>query len=44
LYFSTITIRRIKSRRMGLAWYVARLGEKRNAYRVSVGSHKERDH
>jgi hypothetical protein len=36
MYFSTITIRMIKTRRMGLAWYVAHLGEKMNAYRVSV--------
>jgi hypothetical protein len=27
----------IKSRRMRLAWHVARNGEKRNAYRILVG-------
>jgi hypothetical protein len=30
-------IRMIKSRRMGWAWHVVRMGEKRNAYRLSVG-------
>jgi hypothetical protein len=30
-------IRMIKSRRMGWAWHVARVGTKRNAYRILVG-------
>jgi hypothetical protein len=30
----------IKSRRMRLAGHVARMGEKRNAYRISVGNPK----
>jgi hypothetical protein len=29
--------RMIKSRRMGWAWHVARMGAKRNAYRILVG-------
>jgi hypothetical protein len=37
-------IRTIKSRRMGWARHVARMGEKRNAYRIFVESQKERDH
>jgi hypothetical protein len=36
LYSSTI--RMIKSRRMRWAGHVARMGEKRNAYRISVGN------
>jgi hypothetical protein len=36
-------IRMIKSRRR-LAGHVARMGELRNAYRILVGSQKERDH
>jgi hypothetical protein len=31
-------IRVMKSRRMGCAGYVARMGERRNAYRVLVGN------
>jgi hypothetical protein len=27
----------IKSRRMRWAWHIARMGEKRNAYRILVG-------
>jgi hypothetical protein len=27
----------IKSRRIGCAWHTARMGEKRNAYRILVG-------
>jgi hypothetical protein len=34
----------IKSRRMRWAGNVARMGEKRNAYRILVGNLKERDH
>jgi hypothetical protein len=37
LYSSPSIIRIIKSRRMRWAGYVARMGEKRNAYRVLVG-------
>jgi hypothetical protein len=37
-------IRTIKSRRMRRAGHVARMGEKRNAYRILVGSQKEGDH
>jgi hypothetical protein len=32
--------RMIKSRRMGWAGHVARMGEKRNAYRILVGKQK----
>jgi hypothetical protein len=44
LYSSPSIIRMIKSRRMRWAGHVARLGEKRNAYRILVGSQKVRDH
>jgi hypothetical protein len=37
LYSSPSIIRIIKSRRMRWAWHVARMGEKRNAYRLLVG-------
>jgi hypothetical protein len=37
LYSSPNIIRMIKSRRMRLAGHVARMGEKRNAYRILVG-------
>jgi hypothetical protein len=37
MYFSPSIIRIIKSRRMKLAGHVARMGEKRNAYRLLVG-------
>jgi hypothetical protein len=37
LYSSPSIIRIIKSRRMRWAGYVARMGEKRNAYRLLVG-------
>jgi hypothetical protein len=36
-------IRIIKSRRMRWAGHVARMGEKRNAYRLLVGKPEERD-
>jgi hypothetical protein len=39
-----IISRMIKSRRMGWAGHVARMGEKRNAYGILVGRQKERDH
>jgi hypothetical protein len=38
LYSSPSIIRMIKSRRMRWAGYVARMGEKRNAYRILVGN------
>jgi hypothetical protein len=44
LYSSPNIIRMIKSRRMRWAEHVARMGEKRNAYRVLAGKHKETDH
>jgi hypothetical protein len=37
LYSSPSIIRLIKSRRMRLAGHVARIGKKRNAYRILVG-------
>jgi hypothetical protein len=37
LYCSPSIIRIIKSRRMGWVGHVARMGEKRNAYRLLVG-------
>jgi hypothetical protein len=37
LYSSPSIIRIIKSRRMRWAGYIARIGEKRNAYRLLVG-------
>jgi hypothetical protein len=37
LYYSPSIIRIIKSRRMRWAGHVARMGEKRNAYRLLVG-------
>jgi hypothetical protein len=37
LYSSLSIIRTIKSRRMRWAGHVARMGEKRNAYRLLVG-------
>jgi hypothetical protein len=42
LYFSPNIIRIMKSRRMRWAGYVARMGEKRNAYRLLVGKPEER--
>jgi hypothetical protein len=44
LYSSPSIIRMIKSRRMRWAGHVARMGEKRNAYRILVRKPKERDH
>jgi hypothetical protein len=38
LYSSPSIIRMIKSRRMRWTGYVARMGEKRNAYRILVGN------
>jgi hypothetical protein len=38
LYSSPSLIRMIKSRRMRCAGHVARMGEKRNAYRILVGT------
>jgi hypothetical protein len=37
LYYSPNVIRMIKSRRMRRVGHVARMGEKRNAYRILVG-------
>jgi hypothetical protein len=34
----------VNSRRTRLAGYVARIGEKRNAYRILVGESEKRDH
>jgi hypothetical protein len=42
LYSSPNIIRMIKSRRMRWAGHVARVGEKRNAYRILVGKPEER--
>jgi hypothetical protein len=44
LYSSPNIIRMIKSRRMRWAGHVARMGEKRNLYRILTGSQKKRDH
>jgi hypothetical protein len=38
LYSSPSIIRIIKSRRMGWAGHVARIAQKRNAYRILVGN------
>jgi hypothetical protein len=37
LYSSPSIIRIMKARRLRWAWHVARMGEKRNAYRLLVG-------
>jgi hypothetical protein len=37
LYSSPNIITMINSRRMRLAWHVARIGEKRNVYRILAG-------
>jgi hypothetical protein len=42
LYSSPSVIRIIKSRRMRCAGHVARMGEKRNAYRLLVGKPEEK--
>jgi hypothetical protein len=42
LYSSPSIIRIIKTRRMKWAGHVARMGEKRNAYRLLVGKPEER--
>jgi hypothetical protein len=42
LYSSPNIIRTIKSRRMRWAGHVARMGEKRNAYRILVGKSEGR--
>jgi hypothetical protein len=44
LYSSASIIRIIKSRSMRWTGYVARIGEKRNAYRYCWNRQKERDH
>jgi hypothetical protein len=38
LYASPNIIREMKSRRMGGAWHVARMGTTRNAYNTFVGN------
>jgi len=43
LYISPNIIRMIKSRRMRWAGHVARMGERRGAYRILVGKPEERD-
>jgi hypothetical protein len=43
-YFSPSIIRMIKPRRMRRAWHVARMREKRNAYRVLVGNPEGKNH
>jgi hypothetical protein len=43
LFSSPNVIRQIKSRRMRLAGYVARMGEERKVCTVLVGNPKERD-
>jgi hypothetical protein len=40
-YFTPSTIRMIKSRSMRWAGNIARMGEKRNAYRILMGKPKE---
>jgi hypothetical protein len=42
LYSSANIIKQIKSRRMGWAGHVARMGEERNVYRVVMGSPEEK--
>jgi hypothetical protein len=44
LYSAPNIIRMIKSRRVRWARHVARIGEKRDAYRLLWGKQKERDH
>jgi hypothetical protein len=44
LYYSPSIIRMIKSRSMRWARHAARMGEKRNAYRIFVGTPEKRDH
>jgi hypothetical protein len=44
LYSSPSIIRIIKLRRMRWTGHLARMGEKRNAYRLLVESQRERDH
>jgi hypothetical protein len=44
LYSSPSIIRMIKSRRLRRAGHVARIGEKRNAYRILWEIQKENDH
>jgi hypothetical protein len=44
LYSSPIIIRATKSRRMRWAGHVARVGNRRGAYRVSVGDLREGEH
>jgi hypothetical protein len=43
-YASSNIIRAIKSMRVRLVEYVARMGEVRNGYKLSVGNHRRRHH
>jgi hypothetical protein len=42
MYSSPNIVRMIKSRGMRLTWHVARMGAKRNAYRILVGKPEEK--
>jgi hypothetical protein len=44
LYSSIGIIRMVKSRRIRWAGHVARIGKKRNVYRILVGKPEQRDH
>jgi hypothetical protein len=44
LYSLSSIIRIIKSMRMRWAWHVARMGEKRNTYRLLVGKPEGKNH
>jgi hypothetical protein len=44
LYYSPNIFRVIKSRRMGWAWHVALMGNRRGVFRVLVGNLRERSH
>jgi hypothetical protein len=44
LYFSPNVIRMIKPRRMRWAGHAARMGEKRNAYRILLGKPEGNNH
>jgi hypothetical protein len=44
LYSSPSIIRKMKTRRMRWEGHVARIGEKKNAYRLLVGSQREEGH
>jgi hypothetical protein len=44
LNYLAVIVRMMKSRRMRWTGHVARIGAKRNAYRIPVGKPKERHH